>query len=283
MHKILIFKYKQKTLLFINIQYCKKILFFYFAGEDYIKMKGCFSQTPECNQTECVTSSEPRKNNMNLLHFCCCKQSMCNTAQKWEPTTTEATTQVPKEKTPENTDFIYIVICSVILAILITITGIGLFLYRRRKQANFNEIPTNEAEITNSSPLLSNRPIQLLELKASGRFGDVWQAKLHNQDVAVKIFRMQEKESWNTELEIYKLPRMRHPNILEFLGHEKHTEKIQQEFWLISAYQHNGSLCDYLKSHTITYQELCKIAESMACGLAHLHEEILATKTEELS
>lgn len=93
---------------------------------------------------------------------------------------------------------------------------------------------------------------------------------------------MQEKESWNTELEIYKLPRMRHPNILEFLGHEKHTEKIQQEFWLISAYQHNGSLCDYLKSHTITYQELCKIAESMACGLAHLHEEIFSTKSEGL-
>lgn len=53
-------------------------------------MKGCFSNTPECNQTECVTSSEPRKNNM---HFCCCKESMCNTDQKWEPTTTEATTQ----------------------------------------------------------------------------------------------------------------------------------------------------------------------------------------------
>ncbi|GBP14819.1 Activin receptor type-2A [Eumeta japonica] len=185
---------------------------------------------------------------------------------------------VPKEKTPENADLIYIIICSIILAILITITGIGLFLYRRRKQAHFNEIPTNEAEITNASPLLSNRPIQLLELKASGRLGDVWQAKLHNQDVAVKIFRMQEKESWNTELEIYKLPRMRHPNILEFLGHEKHTEKIQQEFWLISAYQHNGSLCDYLKSHTITYKELCKIAESMACGLAHLHEEIFQAK-----
>lgn len=130
--------------------------------------------------------------------------------------------------------------------------------------------------------MLSNRPIQLLELKASGRFGDVWQAKLHNQDVAVKIFRMQEKESWNTELEIYKLPRMRHPNILEFLGHEVHNEKIQQEFWLISAYQHNGSLCDYLKSHTITYMELCKIAESMACGLAHLHEEILPSKSEGL-
>lgn len=75
---------------------------------------------------------------------------------------------------------------------------------------------------------------------------------------------------------------MRHPNILEFLGHEKHTENIQHEFWLISAYQHNGSLCDYLKSHTITYKELCRIAESMACGLAHLHEEIPGNKAEGL-
>lgn len=112
---------------------------------------------------------------------------------------------VPKEKTPEETHLVPITICSFTLAILITITGILLFWYRRRKQENFNEIPTNEAEITNASPLLSNRPIQLLELKASGRFGDVWQAKLHNHDVAVKIFRMQEKESWNTELEIYKV------------------------------------------------------------------------------
>lgn len=89
---------------------------------------------------------------------------------------------------------------------------------------------------------------------------------------------MQEKESWTTENEIYKLPRMRHPNILEFLGVENHLDK--PEYWLISTYQHNGSLCDYLKSHTITWLELCRIAESMANGLAHLHEEILATKTE---
>jgi len=143
-----------------------------------------------------------------------------------------------------------------------------------------NSTLQHEAEITNSSPLLSNRPIQLLEQKASGRFGDVWQAKLHGQDVAVKIFRMQEKESWTTEHDIYKLPRMRHPNILEFLGVEKHMDK--PEYWLISTYQHNGSLCDYLKSHTITWPELCRIAESMANGLAHLHEEIPGSKTEGL-
>lgn len=133
---------------------------------------------------------------------------------------------MPKEKTAESNDVFYIEIALGILAVLVVFAATGLFFYRRRKQANFNEIPTvclnktfftklkkkqpflqNEAEITNSSPLLTKRPIELLELKASGRFGDVWQGKLHNQDVAVKIFNMQEKESWNTEIEIYKVNR----------------------------------------------------------------------------
>ncbi|XP_030375913.1 activin receptor type-2B [Scaptodrosophila lebanonensis] len=247
------------------------------TGESKIKMKGCFTDMHECNQTECVTGEKPRQNG---IHFCCCKSSLCNTDQKYIPTTTEATTQVPKEKTQDNNNMIYIIIGSIVSTVCAIFLIGALIFYRRRKQAHFNEIPTHEAEITNSSPLLSNRPIQLLEKKASGRFGDVWQAKLHGQDVAVKVFRMQEKESWTTENEIYKLPRMRHPNILEFLGHEKHLDK--PEYWLISAYQHNGSLCDYLKSHTISWVELCRIAESMANGLAHLHEEIPASRTEGL-
>ncbi|XP_037943017.1 activin receptor type-2B-like [Teleopsis dalmanni] len=246
------------------------------TGDTKIIMKGCFIDD-QCKETECVNTAEPRPNN---IHFCCCKGSMCNTEQKWIPTTTEATTQVPKEKTSVN----YIILGAGLFGLLLILAVASAFAirYRKRKQSNFNEIPTNETEVTNASPLLSNRPIQLLELKASGRFGDVWHAKLHGQDVAVKRFLMQEKDSFTAETEIYKLPRMRHPNILEFLGHEKHTEKLQPEYWLISAYQHNGSLCDYLKSHTLTWLELCKIAESIGHGLMHLHEEIPATKTEGL-
>ena len=68
---------------------------------------------------------------------------------------------------------------------------------------------------------------------------------------------------------------MKHLNILEFIGAEKHLDKMPQEYWLITAYHNYGSLCDYLKAHTVTWLELCKIAETMACGLMHLHEEIL--------
>ncbi len=73
---------------------------------------------------------------------------------------------------------------------------------------------------------------------------------------------------------------MKHPNILEYIGVEKHSET--SEFWLITAYHSLGSLCDYLKAHTVTWPELCKIAESMARGLTHLHEEFPATKADGL-
>lgn len=73
---------------------------------------------------------------------------------------------------------------------------------------------------------------------------------------------------------------MRHSNILEYIGVEKHPD--QSELWLITAYHSYGSLCDYLKAHTVTWPELCKIAESMSRGLMHLHEEIGASKTEGL-
>lgn len=73
---------------------------------------------------------------------------------------------------------------------------------------------------------------------------------------------------------------MKHPNILECIGVEKHLDK--SEYWLITAYHRHGSLCDYLKAHTVTWTEMCRIAESMARGLMHLHEEIPASKIDGL-
>lgn len=75
---------------------------------------------------------------------------------------------------------------------------------------------------------------------------------------------------------------MNHPNILQFIDCEKRVELNNTDFWLITAYCNHGSLCDYLKSHTVTWQELCRIAESMSRGLMHLHEEIQSSKTEGL-
>lgn len=67
---------------------------------------------------------------------------------------------------------------------------------------------------------------------------------------------------------------MQHANILKFLGASKREDEGELKLWLVTSYHPNGSLCDFLKSHTVTWTELCRIAESMARGLMHLHEEI---------
>lgn len=49
---------------------------------------------------------------------------------------------VPKEKTQDDSNLMYIYIGTSIFSVLMVIVGMGLILYRRRKQAHFNEIPT---------------------------------------------------------------------------------------------------------------------------------------------
>jgi len=126
-------------------------------------------------------------------------------------------------------------------------------------------VPTLEPlPLPQPSPNLGLRPIQLLEIKARGRFGAVWKAQLKNEIVAVKVFPIQDKQSWQTEQEIFKLAHMDHEDILRFIGVEKRGDNLQAEFWLITAYHEKGSLCDHLKANVVTWPEMCRIAESMA-------------------
>ena len=143
------------------------------------------------------------------------------------------------------------------------------------------QVPTLEPlPLPQPSPNLGLRPIQLLEIKARGRFGAVWKAQLRNDVVAVKVFPGQDRQSWQTEQEIFKLAHMDHQDVLHYIGVEKRGDNLQAEFWLITAYHEKGSLCDYLKANVVSWPEMCRIAESMARGLMHLHEEIPPNKVE---
>ncbi|XP_016094233.1 activin receptor type-2A [Sinocyclocheilus grahami] len=134
-------------------------------------------------------------------------------------------------------------------------------------------VPTQDPGPMPPSPTLVQKPLQLLEIKARGRFGCVWKAQLLNDYVAVKIFPIQDKLSWQNEYDIYNLPGMRHENILQFIGAEKRGSNLDIELWLITAYHEKGSLTDYLKANVVTWNELCHIAQTMARGLAYLHSD----------
>lgn len=52
------------------------------------------------------------------------------------------------------------------------------------------------------------------------------------------------------------------------------------QLWLITDYHENGSLFDYLTRIPVDTSTMCKMAYSIANGLAHLHMEILGTQGE---
>ncbi|XP_063226494.1 activin receptor type-2B isoform X2 [Bacillus rossius redtenbacheri] len=249
------------------------------SGEPVVQLKGCFLNNIDCyNRSKCVETREEPK---NAYLFCCCEGDMCNRNFSWEP----APTTAPPPESTASVSYIGSNSHEILLYILVPIGGLTMifllmfWLYRKRRFSYFNEIPTIEPHpLPPPSPFLGLRPIQLLEIKARGRFGAVWKAQYKTEMVAVKIFPIQDKQSWVTEQEIFKLPQMDHANILRFIGVEKRGDNLQAEFWLITAFHETGSLCDYLKANTVTWLEICRIAESMTRGLMHLHDEVPANK-----
>ncbi|XP_076334624.1 activin receptor type-2A-like isoform X7 [Tachypleus tridentatus] len=212
-----------------------------------IKLKGCWVG----NKHDCTAGSQCTKTkkdpNINLV-FCCCEGDMCNNNM----------TRMPIISTSED----------------------AYWAYRRRKMVYFNEVPTVGPPSLPSPSPLSLKPVQLMEIKAQGKFGAVWKAQMLNEFVAVKIFPFQDKSSWQMEQMIYQLPQMKHNNILDFIAAERRGDGFQLEYWLITAYHERGSLSDFLKANVVSWKELLIITDSIARGLMHLHEELPQSKLE---
>ncbi|CAL9691692.1 unnamed protein product [Knipowitschia caucasica] len=124
-------------------------------------------------------------------------------------------------------------------------------------------------------------PIALDALVGKGRFAEVYRAKLKQgssvseeqgfETVAVKIFAYEEYASWKNEKEIFSDTDLRHENVLHFLTAEE--RKVQQQYWIITAYHANGNLQDFLTHHVIGWHDLWVLGGSLAQGVAHLHSD----------
>ena len=114
----------------------------------------------------------------------------------------------------------------------------------------------------------------LVKSIGEGRYGKVWQAKWHGDDVAVKIFMSQCESSWRWETEIYQTLLLRHDSILGFIASDIIGKLQTTEMYLITDYHPYGSLYDFLQSHSLNTTTMIKLALSASAGLAHLHTEI---------
>ena len=155
---------------------------------------------------------------------------------------------------------------------MLVITG---FLLWRCCQASSSDALHDQPLLTSPSladakPLLS---IQLLDLRAHGRFGSVYRAIMTTtgETVAVKVLPISERQSWLNERAFYSLQSVAgHQNVLKFFGAEQHCS----ELWIVTEYHDRGSLYDYLKSSVITWNELVSIATTLTRGLAFLHSDV---------
>ena len=111
-----------------------------------------------------------------------------------------------------------------------------------------------------------------------GRYGSVWRANWNGDQVAVKVFLSMHESSWSRETDIYQTCMLRHENILGFIASDIKGNGCSVSMLLITEYHANGSLYDYLVTHTIESKRLLvKLLFTTASGLHHLHQEIFGT------
>lgn len=107
-----------------------------------------------------------------------------------------------------------------------------------------------------------------------GRYGEVWRGTWMSQEVAIKVFSTTEEASWKREQAIYKLPLLRHPNLLQFIATDICGTGCKTLMLLITDYHENGSLFDVLSARVLNQSECLRLMHSAAAGLAFLHSEI---------
>ncbi|TRZ01019.1 hypothetical protein DNTS_016666 [Danionella cerebrum] len=254
------------------------------SGSIEMLKQGCWLDDVNCyDSNECVE----RKENPDVF-FCCCEGNMCNGKIHYNPEAVQSKHTEASGSEARNIPY------TPVLTSAYKCLGSASLAFLLDVQTSEAELPTtspgltasvsyhdravallpSECSLGSGSPLLAQKPIQLMECKARGRFGCVWRAQLLSQTVAVKIFPIQNKQSWQNEYEIYNVSGMKHENILHFIGAEKRGNGVDVELWLITAYHEKGSLTDFLKAHVLSWNELCVMAQTFVRGLAYLHEDI---------
>ncbi|XP_047662595.1 activin receptor type-2B isoform X1 [Tachysurus fulvidraco] len=239
------------------------------SGTIHLVKKGCWLDDFNCyDRQECVATEESPQ-----VFFCCCEGNYCNERFTHLP---EVTAPAVKIQPPPVGPSLLGVLAYSLLPLLVLSLALVLacWTYHQRK-APYGHVDLNQGVgPAPPSPLVGLKPLQLLELKARGRFGCVWKAQLLTEYVAVKIFPVQDKNSWQNERDIYLTEGLRHENLLRYISAEKRGTNLEMELWLITEFHERGSLTDFLKGNVVNWSELCHIAESMARGLAYLHEDL---------
>ncbi|XP_060554498.1 TGF-beta receptor type-1-like isoform X2 [Ruditapes philippinarum] len=243
---------------------------------------------------------------MALTYTECCYTDMCNKFVL--PTMKTVTAMEEKEDNSKTELGIWELVAItagpvVLLCVVFVFIFIMYHRYQHKKQTQFHPVEPNPIDTPllpdgqpstltemmmdysgsgSGLPLLVQRTIarqiQLVEILGKGRYGEVWMGKWKGESVAVKIFSSRDERSWFREAEIYQTVMLRHDNILGFIAADNKDNGTWTQLWLVTDHHEHGSLYDYLNRTPVSPQAMVKMSMSIACGLAHLHTEIMGTQ-----
>ncbi|CAL1543622.1 unnamed protein product [Lymnaea stagnalis] len=234
---------------------------------------------------------------------CCKDQDLCNSIAPELTPIPSKVVQTPPENFLSSTDLVVMIVLPIIV-FSICVLGLVVFCYLRRRPHPYAQPldqhcdtsllmgsqPSSLKELYDWSqsgsgsglPLLVQRTIarqiRLCEIIGKGRYGEVWRGNWRGENVAVKIFSSREERSWFREAEIYQTVMLRHENILGFIAADNKDNGTWTQLWLITDYHENGSLFDFLNRQTVSPMGMVRLAHTAACGMAHLHMEILGAQ-----
>ncbi|XP_013405351.1 uncharacterized protein LOC106170149 [Lingula anatina] len=242
--------------------------------------QGCWinSEDMNCQTSSCVSYSTIKNSSMR---YCCCKGNKCNmniTIGGAPPTTVRPSpgTAFYYHDTSYKEKTIIISLTSVCgVALLILVSYLGFRIWLGSCKTPPDALTLVETPVTIPVPRFNMDDLKLSNMMCKGRYGEIWKASLGEMDVAVKIFTPAQKQFYLNELDIYTLPHMEHDNIVKFYGAEERltSEGIMQQM-LVLMYIPHGSLAVYLKNNTVDWAAMCRMCQSVASGLAHLHTDI---------
>lgn len=164
----------------------------------------------------------------------------------------------------------------VALVIICLIAIVGAFLTCKTSKKSEPELaplaPSTCGGPGYSSNMYNVDNLKLIAMIGQGKYGTVWRGMINEQTVAVKIFPSQHKQYFQNEKNIYSLPLMQMPSILQYFGYDtRRTLTDNIEYILVLSLAPLGCLQDWLIENTCSFEIFTKMAKSVSRGLSHLH------------
>ncbi|XP_067937083.1 activin receptor type-2A-like [Watersipora subatra] len=253
--------------------------------------QGCWSAGCNVHDTcpdvdECVSETNDKRKDSATM--CCCGKDRCNRDEKLRLVIPQLevynSTRGDASVRPTNTaqQKIYIAVVIVVLLSFGSVIGvICFFVLRRNRQSKEKALQRKMDRYNYDMRIYSTEPpvvnyddLVMGACLHRGRFGDVFRAKLNDREVCVKYFHQQQRPLFITEKEIYMVLDSQVKSVVQCIACDERSHPDGSvQYMVIMEYIELGALVSYLKENTLSWRELCSLAQTASAGLGYLHSE----------